>query len=234
MRTTRRDDERAADHPDLTLRFPKGYDVSCFRWLPNSRHMYVANTPVEGKTNGYLSLLTIKPVANALSPLEELELSEENDTSDEVKPEVQKVNFESSRDEHTFVKLPLRMLNFCVNDRSPDVLFGTNLQSKYIFDFRAPTSTKFFQQKGSETTKGSPEAFDVTFNGRNCVLFSGKKFVQVFDIRKEGESLLEVNLPGKVGKVVVNPFEREEFVAQLDDYLVRVNFDRQYECLGFG
>jgi|JI9StandDraft_1071089.scaffolds.fasta_scaffold114645_3 hypothetical protein len=45
---------------------------------------------------------------------------------------------------------------------------------------------------------------------------------------------MKVDLPSEATKVDFNPFKEEEFVAVLDDYIVRINTNKKYECLFFG
>jgi hypothetical protein len=45
---------------------------------------------------------------------------------------------------------------------------------------------------------------------------------------------MKIDLPSDVTKIDFNPFKEEEFMAVLDDYIVRINVNRQYECLFFG
>ena len=126
--------------------------------------------------------------------------------------------------------------NFCVNDRNRNYIFGTHERAKFVLDFNSPVDLKCFDREEVEKGISRPDHLEteVTFNGKNYVIFSTKNVIQIYDIRKENEKLIEINLNSDVSKIDIDPFNEDEFVAVLDDYLVRININCFYECIFFG
>ena len=240
-RSGRQPEERAADSPDFSLCFPDDADIFNFRWQKNSAYLYSTSGLREQPGQTYLSIFQVRLVEQSLGQLESLE-----DLGNGHRPgngehcdveERQKVSFRNPQKNHSFVKLPFTLKNFCVNDRNRNYVFGAHERAKLVLDFNSPKDLKYFdREEGERASPSGPDQSDceVTFNGKNYVIFSNKNVIQIYDIRKEGEKLIEINLNSEVNKIDIDPFNEDEFVAVLEDYLVRININCFYECIFFG
>ena len=233
-RSNRNAEERSADEADLSLEFPDDFSVFNFRWHKNTSYLYTTSAP-RGQTNeSYLSLLNVKIVEQSLEQFGSFGANGHNDSDDESGGITESISFKTPSKDHSFIKLPFQVNNFCINDRNKNYIFGSHSRAKFVLDFNSPKDLKYFDREEVESNGVNYSEFEATFNSRNYVIFSGNNIIQIYDIRKENEKLIEINLNSDVSKVDVDPFNEDEFVAVLDDYLVRININCFYECLFFG
>jgi len=94
-----------------------------------------------------------------------------------------KISFKSADKFHNFIKLPYKIKNFCLSEKNKNQIFASQPSCKFMFDFNSPKDIKVFRAE-KEVLGTNYSDYEVNYNGKNIVVFSGQKTIELFDIRK--------------------------------------------------
>jgi hypothetical protein len=184
-RATRNVEDRPVDISDCTLNFHDDIAVYNFRWFRNSPHLYCSTSTGDSTIDhSYFSIFMIDQIEKSYRETLDFEQQQDNgsmrcDSHDSN----YKISFKSADKFHNFIKLPFKIKNFCLSDKNKHHIFATQPSSKFMFDFNSPKDIKYFKAE-KEAQGANFSDYEVNYNGKNIVVFSGHNTIELFDIRK--------------------------------------------------
>jgi hypothetical protein len=182
-RATKGLEDQSVDISDCTLNFSDDISVYNFRWFKNSPHLHCSTSTGDSSDSTYFSIFMIDQIENSYKATLEFDENCEQSMRCDSDDSNYKISFKSSDKFHSFIKVPFKMKNFCLSDKNKNLIFGTNPKSKFMMDFNSPKDIKHFKMD-SEISSSPYGDFEVNYNNKNLVIFSGQKMIQLYDIRK--------------------------------------------------
>lgn len=115
---------------------------------------------------------------------------------------------------------------FCFSDQNDNFLIASGENTQFILDLRDPRNYKYFGKNQIRDKNNVPEVL-VEYNQNQNIIFMNRatKSVEVYDIRKEKEAILQVDFESPVQKIEFDPLNESEFIILFEeDYFVKIDF----------